>query len=72
MHFNNPEIVLRFNLSYTFDCIKMKLFQVNFKYLTFKESNYTEITTLNSALKHIFNLILRNVHCAIKKDSNKV
>jgi len=50
----------------------MKLFQVNFKYIAFKESNYTEITTLNSALKHIFNLILRNVHCAIKKDSNKV
>ncbi len=47
-----------------FNCAKVELLQVHFKYLAFKD--YSKIIQSSSkvTLKHILGLILRKVHCA--------
>ncbi len=50
----------------TFDCAKVELLQVYFRYTLSILHLKTDIIQFSSkvTLKHIFDLILKNVHCA--------
>ncbi len=60
LHFNCAEVVLKL----IFDCAKVELFQVNFrytfKYFAFKDLYYSKIIQSSSTvtLKHILGLVL--------------